>query len=213
MNFKERLTGFCNKYKLGLIMFLIGAIVVIWDMLTKAITDGEATTIINGVISFFSTHNTGAAWSMLNNHTWLLVLISCVFLAVIFYANWKFKKKNLLYSFSLGLIISGALCNLFDRVVFGYVRDFISLDFLNFPIFNIADCAITIGVIMLIIFFIILWVKEDKEEKKSENKLAAQVTKNNQSLNGLTRDNSENKEKRINTTRKNSTSKKVSKNE
>ena len=58
----------------------------------------------------------------------------------------------------MGLVLGGAFCNLYDRVVYGYVRDFISLDFISFPIFNLADCAITFGAIMLVIFFIVLMV-------------------------------------------------------
>lgn len=162
---KEKLKTFINKFKFGLIMLLVGIIIAVFDLITKAVTDGKSVNLINGFISIFSSHNTGAAWSILNEHTWLLIIISIIFIGVIVYANWVFKKKNFLYAFSMGLILSGAICNLFDRVVFGYVRDFISLDFMNFPIFNLADCAITVGVIMLIIFFIILWIREERPSK------------------------------------------------
>ncbi|MBO7526901.1 MAG: signal peptidase II, partial [Clostridia bacterium] len=77
--------------------------------------------------------------------------------------NFFFKKKNVLYSISLGMILSGAICNLLDRITFGYVRDFIKLDFINFPIFNIADSAICVGVFLFCIFFIFYVQKKESK--------------------------------------------------
>ncbi len=160
----DKIVWFCKKFKYGTVMFLVGAVVLYWDMLSKAISEGQNVSVIKGVFSFFSSHNTGAAWSVLNQHTWLLILISIIFLGVILFANGLYKKKNFFYAISLGLILSGAIGNLIDRICFGYVRDFISLDFINFPIFNLADCAICVGVVMLCIYLIFLSPKDEVSE-------------------------------------------------
>lgn len=162
----EKVKHFLHQYRYSLVMILVAIVAGTVDLITKAVTDGKSSEFIDGFISFFSTHNTGAAWSMLNKHTWLLIVLSIVFIGVILFAHIKFKNKNFLYAISMGLVFSGALCNLFDRIAFGYVRDFIRLEFMEFPIFNIADCAITIGVVLLVLFFILLSIKENKEKKQ-----------------------------------------------
>lgn len=176
---KKYLGDFFFKFRYGTIMVLVGLIVALWDLLTKVLTDGQSVTVIDGFLSFFSSHNTGAAWSMLSQHTWVLILISVIFIAVILVANWFFKSKNYFYAVSMGLIVSGALCNLYDRIAYGYVRDFISLDFINFPIFNIADIAITVGVILVCIFFILLAKKEKKEKRDNMAQVAEETKENN----------------------------------
>jgi len=167
MSFKQKLCNFLYKFRFGIIITGIVFSTIIFDFISKAITDGKTKTIIDGFISIFSTHNTGAAWSMLSSHTWLLIVLSVVFLAIILTANYFFKSKNYFYAIAMGLVLGGAFCNLYDRLVYGYVRDFISLDFISFPIFNLADCAITIGAIMLVVFFIVLMAKEHKAEKQT----------------------------------------------
>jgi len=72
---------------------------------------------------------------------------------------------------AFALFLAGALGNLVDRIFLGYVRDFIRLDFLNFPIFNLADVFINVGVILLVTYFIIEFIKDWKKESKSKKLL------------------------------------------
>ncbi len=164
-NFKEKITNFIIKYKYYAITTLVVALVAILDLTTKALTDGKFINIISNVFTFTSSHNTGAAWSILYNHTWLLIVLSVVFVLAILVANLLYTKKSNFYSIGLGLVLGGAICNLLDRLFFGYVRDFISLEFIKFPIFNLADCAITAGVILLCIHLLFL---ADKKPKTNE---------------------------------------------
>jgi signal peptidase II len=90
--------------------------------------------------------NRGAAFGILKNQTLLFISTSLLAVVLIFFALRDNRRKGL-YSFSLSLILGGALGNLIDRLRFGYVIDF--LDFRIWPVFNIADSAITVGAIVL----------------------------------------------------------------
>jgi len=91
-------------------------------------------------------HNRGAAFGILKNQLFVFVIISLLAIALILY-HLKDRKKSRLSSISLSLILGGAVGNLIDRLRFGFVIDF--LDFRVWPVFNIADSAITIGVVLL----------------------------------------------------------------
>lgn len=101
--------------------------------------------------------NTGAAWSMLSNHTSLLTVVSIVEIGILIYFLIDvMKKKQKWLVFAISLMIGGALGNLFDRFFLHYVRDF--LDFYifgyDFPVFNIADSALCVGAFILIVWMI-----------------------------------------------------------
>jgi len=109
--------------------------------------------VIEGVISIAHIRNYGAAWSMLIGQRWFFIIISLVALVVIFYYL-KRKWSNWGYGLGLALLLGGTLGNFIDRLRLGYVVDMIQLDFINFPIFNVADSALTLGVIVLILTMI-----------------------------------------------------------
>ena len=140
---------------------------LILDLVVKHFIVGIDLTVISGVLSFVYSKNTGAAWGIFSGGTIALSVVTA--LAVVLFLIYAiFSKTNSkLFHISLGLIVSGALGNLFDRVFFGYVRDFIKLDFINFPIFNIADMLLTFGIICLFVFYIIEAVKEFKKKKEN----------------------------------------------
>lgn len=102
------------------------------------------------VLSLSNVRNDGAAWSILQGQQLLLFVITIAALAVMF-ALLKKNRNDRLFAWALTLMIGGTLGNFLDRLRLGYVVDMFTLDFMNFPIFNIADCALTVGVILLII--------------------------------------------------------------
>lgn len=126
-------------------------IILSLDRLTKILATSnlslsQSVAVIKGVFHITLVHNRGAAFGILKNHLALLVITSL--LAVILICqNLKNSRALKIYSISLSLILAGALGNLIDRVFFGYVIDF--LDFRIWPVFNVADSAITVGAIML----------------------------------------------------------------
>ena len=120
--------------------FLIASLVVFLDQITKNLFEN----VHYGIFNY--TTNTGAAFSLFQGYTLILSVIS--FLAAIFilFVYNKYPK----YYLSLGLIFGGTIGNLIDRVFFGYVRDFVDFGF--WPVFNVADAANTVGVLILIYF-------------------------------------------------------------
>lgn len=161
-DFKRKLFSYHTVIVLSVI---IGC--VFWDLLTKAITDGYDIEVIKNVLSFYSVQNTGGAWSVLSDHTILLTIFSIIaIVGILCYDFFFIKNKTKFYSISLGLILSGAIGNLIDRIWFKYVRDFIRLEFINFPIFNFADMCLVIGVILMCIYLI--FFSGDKKEKIKE---------------------------------------------
>lgn len=138
---------------------LISFIIIIADQITKlfistAFTDNTRHILIPGIINIVFRKNTGAAFSILSNHVILLGIISVVFCIGIIVFSIKRKPIHPLFRTSLSLIFAGAFGNGIDRIIRGYVVDFIETAFINFPVFNIADIAITTGAVLLIIYVI-----------------------------------------------------------
>jgi len=107
---------------------------------------------IDGLFSLTYTQNTGAAWSAFEGMIWLFVLI---FIAFAIAMIWELITKKFgltkVEHWCMVAILGGGLGNMIDRIRLGYVVDMIRLDFMNFPIFNVADCFITCGCILLIV--------------------------------------------------------------
>ena len=139
---------------------------------------GNPVPVVDGFFRLYGVYNTGAAFSMLNEHSWILLLISIISSIVITYFMKDFSlKRRPLYSIAIVLILSGCIGNMIDRMFNSYqVYDFIELEFVNFAIFNIADCYLTVGVIIMAVFLlffeqkdpITLKFKQKKEEKIDE---------------------------------------------
>lgn len=142
-----------------LILYLVAfLVIVIGDQVTKIIVDhtlslGGSYAIIDNFFYFTYAHNTGAAWGMLAGKISLFLIVSVVAAIGIIYYFMKSESYQKLTRFGLVLVFGGLIGNLIDRLAFGYVRDFI--DFIifgyNFPIFNVADMAITIGMALVIL--------------------------------------------------------------
>lgn len=163
---------FKNRY--GTVMLLVGITIAFWDLLFKFLLDGKTYSGVAGFFSIMSTHNTGGAWSIFSSSTTFLIVITIVFIVAMVVFNYLLKIKNYFYAISMGLFLSGAFCNLFDRLKYGYVRDFIKLEFINFPIFNIADIAITVGVVLLCVYLIFIMPKLEKKKIANNIEIASQ---------------------------------------
>lgn len=154
------------------LLTLLAAGIVAVDQFTKYLTVSnialhQNVPFLPGVLSFTYAQNTGAAFSMFQGQQWLFAIIFAVFTGVLI---WLYAKKAIPFSklewFCLAAIYGGGLGNMIDRIRFGYVIDMIKTDFVNFPIFNVADSFITCGCILLIFSLFALNKELWKDEKK-----------------------------------------------
>lgn len=121
---------------------------------------------ILGIFHITHVENTGGAWSMFSGQLWLFIGVMALFVALIVVLIWKQWLKKPFEWWCLAAILGGGIGNLIDRLTNGRVTDMICLDFVNFPVFNVADCFITVGCFALIVYVIFL---DRTEDKKREN--------------------------------------------
>ena len=114
--------------------------------ITKSLSLNQSLPVIKNVFHLTLVHNRGAAFGILKNQLPLFIA-TAVFAILLIFFNLKKNSHQKLYGISLSLILAGAIGNLIDRIAFGYVIDF--LDFRVWPVFNVADSAITVGAIVL----------------------------------------------------------------
>jgi signal peptidase II len=156
---KSKVSPSTRRGKLGLFLVVV-ALVVAFDQLTKLwvrahLEFGESLPI-TGRFSLTYVGNTGSAFGLLANQTFLLIIIGIASLLIILLFLRYLSPTTTLSMVSIGLILGGAVGNLVDRVCFGYVTDFIDFRLwgnFHWPAFNIADAALTVGLFILIYSF------------------------------------------------------------
>lgn len=149
--------------------FFIALAVAVIDQYTKALAIKKIASgsvpVINGIFHFTYVENTGAAFGIFKNGNAIFMAITAVILVGIIVALIFIKPENICIKVSSGLILGGAIGNLFDRILRGYVIDFFDFKAINYPVFNVADSFIVIGAIILCVYFIFF-------EKKAKDKNA-----------------------------------------
>lgn len=150
------LRGLKDKNKL----WLISTIVIFIDILSKILVKnflllGHKNKIIDNFFYITYVKNTGAAWSIFSGVTILITIITLIIIAILIYYIIN-HTLNKIETVSYALILGGAIGNLLNRIMYGYVIDFLDFKIFNYdyPIFNIADISIVIGVFLLIITMI-----------------------------------------------------------
>lgn len=126
---------------------------------------GQGKKIIPNVLSFYYLQNDGAAWNIFSGQMWLFYVITIIAVVVVIYYLFNSKTKNALFDTGLALVLGGIIGNFIDRVRLQYVVDMFQLDFVHFNIFNIADSAITVGIVLVFIYLLFI---EGKDEKKAK---------------------------------------------
>ena len=141
-----------------MIYYLIALFVITIDqvskwLIVKNMELGTSIPIIDNVLYITSHRNRGAAWGILEGKMWFFYVITVVFVGFIVFYMKKYAKTDKLLGVSLGLILGGAIGNFIDRVFRQEVVDFIHVYIFsyNYPVFNIADSALCIGVVLIII--------------------------------------------------------------
>ena len=149
--------------------FLLAALIVAADQGVKYLVRanialGQHVSFLPGVMDLTCVKNTGAAFSMLEEHTWLLTLLSGVVAVILAVLLARRILPHWFGQLALGLLLGGAVGNFIDRLLLGYVTDMFAAAFVNFPVFNVADIAVVVGGVLLC-FHVILFMKdEDKKE-------------------------------------------------
>lgn len=140
--------------------YLIAIIILIIDQISKSVIEvllefNKSFLIVKDFFYVTVCHNTGGAFSILENYSYLFIVFSVLALIILIKFMFSFKN-NLRNNIAFACTCGGILSNLADRVFLGYVRDFLDFKIFgyDYPVFNIADIAIVIGVILLIIAII-----------------------------------------------------------
>lgn len=163
-----------------MISLIIASLIVIFDQITKygildflRVSDievaGKSMTVIDGVLNFTYVKNYGVGFGALSDMRWLFMTFSSILIVVMIFAVVKYHGRSKLFDVILGLLLGGGVGNMIDRIRLGFVIDFIDVTFLPFWkwVFNVADCAVTIGGILLVVyllFFDKIFVKQNGEK-------------------------------------------------
>ncbi len=149
---------------------LLAAVLVAADQVVKYLVRtyiplGTSVPFLPGLVDLTYVQNTGAAFSILSDHTWVLTLISAVVSVVIAAALLRGVIRHPFGVTSLPMVLAGAVGNLIDRALFGFVTDMFDLQFMPFAVFNVADICVVCGGIAFCIYFLFYY---DMLEKKEE---------------------------------------------
>ena len=160
-----------KKHISCLIMIVL---IIIFDRVTKYfavknLCGGDIVNFIPGVVQFRYAENTGMAFSMLSGARWIFILVTVVACVGVLYYMLSNRCKSLWLYWSLGVVVSGGIGNLVDRIMQGYVVDFIEPTFVDFAVFNIADCAVTCGAVSLVIYLVFDIIRDAKKSKEQSN--------------------------------------------
>ena len=158
--------------------FIIAAVSIAADQLIKILVINnlkpvKSVTVIENLLNFTYVENKGMAFGMLANQRWVFIALTSAVIVALAVAVFKLKKQGTMFYISAALLIGGGIGNMIDRLLYGYVVDYISLSFFP-PVCNFADYCVTAGVMMLLIylFFFTDFLKSDKEKKVDKNAAA-----------------------------------------
>ena len=158
----------------------VAALVLFLDQLSKwavmrLIPEHRPVTVIAGLFDLVNIRNRGAAFGMMQGGKWFFLAITGIACAAMLYFLIKERKRlHFMMTFSLALLLSGAIGNLIDRVALGYVRDMIYVALIDFAVFNVADMAVTVGCCLLVLDLLFFKGKKymemmDKKPHTGEN--------------------------------------------
>ena len=130
---------------------------------------GQSAPLLPGVVQLTRLHNTGAAWSSFSGKTGLLAVVTIVLMLAV---AWLLVKKIVRHPRGVTagvLILGGGIGNVIDRVCRGYVVDMFDLQFISYPIFNLADCFVVAGVILGAVYYLWFYEKYDKKKEPRDD--------------------------------------------
>ena len=153
------------------IALVIGIILAALDQIIKYfvtvyLQPVDSVSVIDNLLSLTYVENRGVAFGMFKDMRWIFVILTTIMLVIIIFYMFKKRPQGKFFYICAGMIIGGGIGNLIDRVLYGYVIDYLSLSFFS-PVCNFADYCITIGTVMLMIY-ILFFSYVAKNTKKAD---------------------------------------------
>lgn len=158
-----------------MLVWIITALsVIIIDQFTKWLTVAFLKPIgylplWQDVLHLTYVENTGAAFGLLKNHRWVFMIVSTIAIIAMIVFMVLNRSHSVLFNLSIGMIIGGGIGNMIDRIVNGFVVDFIDFTLINFAVFNGADSFVCIGAVLLFIYILFIEGKSNNEKNKSDS--------------------------------------------
>ena len=152
-----------------LVVLLVAADQLVKILVRANIPLGASMPFLPGLVELTYVQNTGAAFSIFKDHTWLLTIISAVVAAAIAAALIKRVVAHPFGVITLSVVLAGAVGNLIDRALFGFVTDMFNLQFMRFAVFNVADICVVCGGIAFCVYFLFFYDKLEKKEAPDDS--------------------------------------------
>lgn len=157
-----------------MIKYILCALLLLSDRLTKIwavkLLNGKGIVgFIKGLINFVYVENTGVAFGMLSDKIYIMIPITIVVVGICMFIYMKNKGESKVFDYAMLLIITGAIGNIMDKLTRGFVVDFINFEFMDFPVFNIADICVCTGAALLMIYIIFCSDKSKEAEGKTDD--------------------------------------------
>lgn len=150
-----------------LLWALVSALIVLLDFITKRIVSSsmylyESIPVIKNVFNITYVKNTGASFGMMSGARWFFVAVTVILIGAVIFYTVKNKIHDKLFLLSASFVIGGGIGNLIDRIATGAVVDFFDFCLIDFAIFNVADCFVVVGVILIVLYYILDDIKKHK---------------------------------------------------
>lgn len=156
----------------AILAIICGVLIVVADQLTKYLVMqnmqiGQVITVIPNLLNFNRIPpNAGAAFGILEGKTWFLITLTLIIMVICVCMLIRKTFNSRLMFWALCLVLSGGVGNMIDRVFRGgNVVDFLEFGFVRFPVFNVADCAVTVGAVMIVIYFVMDFIRDAKKKR------------------------------------------------
>ena len=151
-----------------LVVLLVAADQLVKILVRANIPLGASMPFLPGLVELTYVQNTGAAFSLFSQHSWLLTLLSGVVSVVLVICLGKRVLPHWSGMLALALLLGGAVGNFIDRLLFGFVTDMFATTFVNFAVFNVADVGVVLGGVLLCLHLIVFFGREGKKEPDKE---------------------------------------------
>lgn len=136
----------CNMLWLAIVAFALDRVTKLWSLTL----DGPIPAL-PGILNFRPVRNYGAAFGVFSGRTVFLVALVLILCAALLFVLFRFPQMQKTARAGLWLVFAGGLSNLYDRLRYGYVIDFLEFDFIRFPVFNVADVCVVLGCVLAFI--------------------------------------------------------------